>query len=310
MIWSALKWVGYSVKNSIVRPKVLCSFLLLLASLLTCGIFIVKTYADEDEEDARNNAIVVANEVGSWFSTELDKALLPLFTVAQFVQELEIFHDLPAIVKTAPNQVGRDCEICFKNVTSVVDQSVFDKFDEISERIKRDAKMEKVLVNVQIAPDAVVTALYPLINSEDFEPPTVMDNTGAQGHDLLNDPKRVAIARATVPADDVVMAGPLKLVQGGVPVVEECMIARMPIKNIGNNTITIDGIEYQCWGFAVILLNWAALKEKSGIYQRFQRENMEFNMTRTDKIIADGIEFEKVNLLIVIENFGFNFILL
>ena len=278
-------WFLRSVVSAVTTPKVLISFLLLFGVLLAGGILIVKSYADADEDDARENAITVANEVGLWFSTELDKALLPLFTLAQFVQELEIFHDLPSLVVDAPLQEGRDYN---KNVTSVIDEYIFDKFDTIAARIKRDAKMEKVLVNMQLAPHAVVSLLYPLVNTEDFEPPTVLDNSGAVGHDLLSDPNRVSIAEATIPADSVVIAGPLTLIQGGTPVVRESLIARLAINNIGNNTIDLNGVTYPCWGFAVIIINWEAFKEKSGIYERFQRENLQFNMTRTDTILDES----------------------
>ena len=37
-------------------------------------------------------------------------------------------------------------------------------------------------------------------------------------------------------------------------------------------------------GFAVVLLNWAELKKRSGLYDRFKRENMHFRLTRTDLI--------------------------
>ena len=297
----AFMWLFRSVVHAVTKPKVLVSFMLLFATLLTGGILIIKSYADADEEDARGNAISVANEVGLWFSTELDKGLLPLFTLAQFVQELEIFHELPDLVKDAPMKEGRNYT---RNVTSVVDEAVFEKFDEIAARIKRDAKMERVLVNMQLAPHAVVTTLYPLVNTEDFDPPTVLNNTAAQGHDLLNDPNRVSISEATIPADGVVIAGPLTLIQGDEPVVRECMIARLPINNIGNNTIDLNGVNYPCWGFAVILLNWEAFKDKTGIYERFQRENLEFNMTRTDTILdkSTGNNYKKVRLFILFDD--------
>jgi hypothetical protein len=137
------------------------------------------------------------------------------------------------------------------------------------------------LVNIQLAPASVVCLLHPLVNTEDFEDGIVMNNTGAVGHDLLNDPNRVAIARATVPADGVVIAGPLTLIQGDVPVVQEAFIARLAI-NMEGYSISLDGVDYPCWGFAVILLNWAALKEKSGIDEMFKKEGLEYRLTRTD----------------------------
>lgn len=287
-------WLAYAIKGIATKPKVLTSFLVLFGGLLTCGILIVRSYADDDEDELRTNAYGIANEVGVWFSAELDKTLLPLFTTAQFVQELEIFHHLPNLARTAPLQDrgnatwNEDVPITwFRNVTETIDQEVFDKFDEIAARIKKDAQMERILVNVQLAPAAIVSVFHPLNNTEDFDDPLYLDSTGAQGHDLLNDPNRTFIAQATVPAYDIVTAGPLTLVQGNVPVVRECLIARLPIYDIEDKNgnlyeITVDGMTYPCWGFAVILINWEAFKEKSGIYERFSREEMEFLLTRTD----------------------------
>jgi len=131
---------------------------------------------------------------------------------------------------------------------------------------------------------------YPLVNTEDFEAPLVLDNRGAWGHDLLNDPQRSAIAYQTVPAKTVVIAGPQQLVQSSVPVVRDALIARLPISIPGKSHsikwTTADGMlqDHNVWGFAVLLINWAELKKRSGLYDRFAREKMHFRLTRTDFI--------------------------
>ena len=167
--------------------------------------------------------------------------------------------------------------------------------------------MEGVLVGVQLAPQAVVCLIHPLINTEDFSDGLVLDNRGVVGHDLLTDPDRVFIARATIPADGVVMAGPLTLKQGGTntPIVKEAFIARLAI-NMPGYSINLDGVDYPCWGFAVILLNWAALKEKSGIDEMFQREGLEYRLTRTDVKIDSltGESFEEVGSEEVLSRWG------
>ncbi len=142
--------------------------------------------------------------------------------------------------------------------------------------------MQGILVNVQLAPHAVVCLLNPLVNTEDFPPGIVLNNTGAVGHDLLNDPKRTFIARATIPAyPNVVTAGPLTLIQGDTPIVKEALIARRAIYMDGYD-ILVDGVEYPCWGFAVIILNWAEVKKSSGIDVLLKNGNFEWNLTRTD----------------------------
>ena len=64
------------------------------------------------------------------------------------------------------------------------------------------------------------------------------------GHDLLNDPKRAVIAVATVPAKGVVIAGPLKLVQSNVPVLQGAIIARLAINMNGGRGRGLVGGEY------------------------------------------------------------------
>lgn len=244
---------------------------------------IVKSYADNEEENNRDEANDLAVEIGLWFSTELDKAILPLFTMAQFVQQLPEFHLLSDIVGNAPMDPARPTS--HRDLDGLIDPELEAKFNEIAAGIKRDAKMDGILVSVQLAPEAVVTLIHPLINYEDFEdfdPPVYLNNTGAVGHDLLNDPNRVAIARATIPSADVVIAGPLTLIQGDFPVVKETLIARLPI-NMEGQEIILDSVSYPCWGFAVVLINWEVFKERSSLYDRFDRVGMEFLFTRTDQ---------------------------
>jgi sensor domain CHASE-containing protein len=145
--------------------------------------------------------------------------------------------------------------------------------------------MDGILVNLQLVPDTVVCLLHPMNNTEDFPPGVYMDNSGALGHDLLSDPERKFIAKATVPADDVVIAGPLSLrqCQDCDPTVEKAFIARLPIAS-ETNTIVVDGVGYKKWGFVVALINWNELVERSGVYDVFESESMEFQLTRTDRI--------------------------
>lgn len=164
--------------------------------------------------------------------------------------------------------------------------------------------MERVLVNVQLAPQAVVCLVHPKNNTEDFDYPVYMDNSGAVGHDLYTDPNRYAIAEATVPVDDVVIAGPLKLVQcypDCPTAVEQAFIARLSISVPGKQYpgLKVDDTVWNKWGFAVVLINWKELVDRSGVYERFENEGNAFQLTRTDikKDSKTGVEFEKVVVL-------------
>lgn len=157
--------------------------------------------------------------------------------------------------------------------------------------------MEGVLVNVQLAPQGVVCLLHPLINTEDFPPGVMMNNTGAQGHDLLMDPARKFIAEATIPQDDIVIAGPLTLRQCNDcdPIVSRAFIVRLAIAMEGHE-IEVAGETYEKWGFAVVLINWGALIDRSGVYEKFAELGYDFQLTRTDRIVDQdtGAVTEKV----------------
>jgi len=279
------------------HPMILVASVIVFAILCTISVLTVLDLARLEEASRRDEAQDLAVETGNWFSDRLDQAILPLFTLAQFIQQLDIFKTMPEQIGEAnttgalpfkPPKPGTNI-YTHRNVTGSVceDQELTTRFNDIARQIKRDAGMERVLVNLQLAPRAVVCMLYPMINSEDFDPPLVMDNSGAHGHDLLSDPARVFIAEATVPKSTVVTAGPLTLKQcSDCPAtVRQAFIARLAINALTDEQIiTVNDIPYQKWGFVVALINWGELIERSDIYERFRLKDMEFKLTRTDTI--------------------------
>mmetsp|Transcript_31446 Transcript_31446/g.71959 ORF Transcript_31446/g.71959 Transcript_31446/m.71959 type:complete len:109 (-) Transcript_31446:1267-1593(-) len=102
--------------------------------------------------------------------------------------------------------------------------------------------------------------IHPLINRDENDASLILDNSGAIGHDLLNDPNQ-EIVRETVPASGFVIDGPLALVQSNGTGVEDALIARLAI-HMANNSLIVDEVDYECWGFAVIIIDWGKLKKK------------------------------------------------
>jgi len=311
---SAFRGFYSTLKTAVTTPSILITCALVYAALLTCGILVVHGFNSTEESSRRKAAEVVAVQTDLFFTRVLERAFVPLFTMAQFVSELPEFHDMPFLVgdrcdpdeqdcsgsTAAPIMVGKKTH---RDLTGIFPAGLKEKFDKIAMGIKANSGMGKALVNIQLAPKAVVSMLYPMVNCEDFDDGICLNNTGAWGHDLLNDPNRIGIARATVPANGVVTAGPLSLIQGTTDVVSDAFIARLPINMVGHS-IVLDGAVYPCWGFAVILLNWAMLKEESDIYENFDHEGMQFKLTRTDvKINPDtGEETEIVKTIAESEN--------
>jgi sensor domain CHASE-containing protein len=271
--------------------NVLISVLIFLV-LCSVGIIVLMFAKSGEDEKLEDEAIAMAEETGKFFSDQLDQAILPLFSLAQFVNELDIFKNLSSAIGQAhapgslPFIDNDDANPpTHRNITGVCDEPhLVQRFEEIAATVKHNAGMDKVLVNIQLAPGAVVCLSYPLNNTEDFTGDIYMDNTGAIGHDLLNDPSRKFIAEATIPSDGVVIAGPLTLTQchDCHPTVEKAFIARFPIQMPGTE-IVVNGKSYSKWGFAVAIINWNALVERSGVFQLFAEEGLDFQLTRTDK---------------------------
>jgi hypothetical protein len=274
------------------HPQNACLAVFIFVVLVAAGISIITVFANAEREELREAALGLAEETGLFFSKNLDQAILPLFSLAQFANELEMFRTLPeriglpgannSIPFLPPKAYGMHAT--HRNVTGVCDDpALVQRYSRIAGTIKRDAGMDGILVNLQLVPNGVVCLLHPINNTEDFPPGIFMDNSGAVGHDLLTDPQRKFIAEATVPSDKVVIAGPLTLrqCQDCDPTVEKAFIARLPITS-KSNFIEVNGEEYPRWGFAVALINWNALVERSGVYEVFDSERMEFQLTRTD----------------------------
>ena len=291
--------VGQLLSNlwgSICKNKfILVVSIFIFCVLMAAGIAVGSVISNAQEQQKYNQALGLAIDTGKWFSNQLNLATLPLFSMAQFATELPIFRDLPHQIGPVGEEgslpmlppMSPDGPYTHRNVTGVCDDAaLMERFNEIASTIKKNAKMEGVLVNLQLAPEAVVCLLYPLVNTEDFENGIVLNNTGARGLDLLVDPVSSFIAKAAIATDSIAIAGPLTLRQcresSCDAAVEKAFIARLPIV-VSDNDINVDGKTYKRWGFATALINWEALVTRSNIYESFTSRGMEFQLTRTDR---------------------------
>lgn len=311
--WKSIKFLIKRDFTVIHRhPYILYTALIVLGVFLGGGIALVLYFSNKQVSQQQNDALELGKDTGRWFSTQLDLAILPLFSMAQFLQELPLFKKLPESVGSPggqpeslpyrPSQV-----ITHRNITGVCDDpSLVERFNEIAATIKRNARMEGVLVNIQAVPAGVVCLAYPLNNTEDFEPPLFLDNTGALGHDLAKDPERTFLVHKTLQSEGVVIAGPLPLrqCQECHPTVSRAFIARLAIPMPGYNIIVDDVVYQDMWGFSVVLINWAALVEQSGIYESFDDGEHTFQLTRADqKYDAEQEEYyEEVSRLVSAED--------
>lgn len=140
----------------------LVSFII-FAVLAGAGIALFLVIVANREEEQEDAAMDLAVETGAWFAKELDLAILPLFSMAQFATELELFAGLPDKIKS-PGEPGAlpflpappDSNKVYRNITGVCDQpELIDRFVDIASTVKTNARMDGVLHNIQLAPQGM-----------------------------------------------------------------------------------------------------------------------------------------------------------
>jgi sensor domain CHASE-containing protein len=284
------------------------------AALCSIGTVFAFQFADNHEQAHRDDARQLAIKTGKFFSSKLDQAVLPLFSMAQFVYEIDVFRDLPGLVGDlgapgalpllpTPVQGGA----AYRNVTGVCDDpELVSRFNAIAASMKHNAGVEGILVNLQLSPVAVVCLAYPLNNTKDFPPGIFLDNTGIIGYDILRDPARSFTAEETLRGDKIVTSGPLKLMQckDCDPTVEKAFIARLPIA-MDRYNITVHGEPLRRWGFATALINWEALVDRSMIREEFRENNLHFRLIRPEKKLNTATGDNYVEDILLAESDGF-----
>jgi len=103
--------------------------------------------------------------------------------------------------------------------------------------------------SLQLAPQGVVTQIYPLKGNE-----------RAIGHNLLQDPKRSTEALKTIEYRKLTLAGPFELIQGG-----KAVIGRLPVFSVDKN-----GSEH-FWGFTIVLIRLTKLLEATQVYSLMEK---------------------------------------
>ncbi|MCK5858212.1 ATP-binding protein [Abyssibacter sp.] len=119
------------------------------------------------------------------------------------------------------------------------DESAFQNFAaQLAGRVRH-------VVSLQLAPDAIVTHVWP-----------IADHRAAIGHDLMSDPSRRRTAQRAIDSEQVWVSGPVPLLQGG-----EAVIGRLPIllpREASNQT--------DFWGFASVLIDLDGLLRDVGFF--------------------------------------------
>lgn len=255
--------------------------------LVAIGVVVGIILGNAQSAEIHEEATKLSMEVGEFFAGQLDKAILPLFSMAQFAVHLEMFQTLPNQVGLVDGNEEQGSSLPLntttwkRNITGVCDDpTLMATFSDIATTIKSQSGMDGILVNIQLAPSGVICLLHPLNNTEDFkEQGTFLDSTPVWGLDLFNDPSSNYIALKSITNEIVGVAGPKSLKQ--CPDCDLFFIARLPIID-DKHTIFVEGTPYPRWGFATALISWTQLVNQSGVYDTFETNQFEFQLTRTD----------------------------
>ena len=284
---------GHLVSKTVKNKGIFLACTVTFAVIVAAGLSAILLFAENQREDITQEAVASVAEFDRSLSAELNKALLPTYVLAEVVEQLDTFTDLPSKISTTDSYINNGGK-SWRNVTEVcTDPAYVEPFVDIASSIKRGSEMKGELVNIQLAPSGVVCLLYPEVNTEDFSPGTVFDSRGARGHDLPNDGLRGYYVRKAIVEGCATIQGPVTLVQEGEEIVRQDLIARNPIYKDGQNFI-IDGESFPFWGFATVLLNWEALKSKLNLDNIFSRHAASYVLTRTDTLLnfSTNTEYE------------------
>eukprot|EP00934_Nitzschia_sp_Nitz4_P006525 Nitzschia sp. Nitz4//scaffold296_size27349//17842//21644//NITZ4_008200-RA/size27349-snap-gene-0.41-mRNA-1//-1//CDS//3329546273//6515//frame0 len=274
----------YSLHALKRKPIIVVVSSFVLLALLALGLAIVFIISTNEDETNKRDALDLAEQTGGWFSDQLDQAILPLFSLAQFVGEIDGFYALAEKLEEREPHNG------YRNASGICDdETVVSRYNTIARNIKANANMEGVLVSLQIVPDQVVCLIYPLVNTEDFDNGVVMNSTGAVGLDLVAMPTRTEFSESVMESDGIYIEGPVTLSQcsengkcsGSV---EKVFIASLPVESV-NHTIEVGDKTYDRWGSVEALINWKALIDRSNIYESFASEETGFRLSRRDWVV-------------------------
>lgn len=241
-----LRSIGHMFRVTALNRRILFGTFLTFALLCGAGLAILLILGNGYEKDKYQYATDLANKADRWLEKEIAKALLPLFATSELVKIVGKWYDLPFKIE-GTQQYNKGSSV-YNNVTGICDDPAYvDPFVDIASHIKENSQMQKILVNVQLAPSGVLCLTYPKNNTDDFPPGMYLDTSGAIGLNLFDTPNRAESSKAAIKKQDKTIQGPIELAQGNLSVVHEALIARYPVFVDGHN-MTIDGENYPFWG--------------------------------------------------------------
>ncbi|HEX9934116.1 MAG TPA: CHASE domain-containing protein [bacterium] len=185
---------------------------------------------------------VLAAAVAGFGFWKLDRSRQQMFHT---YSRLRVLQKVSAVRSALETGVNRRMELAqvlasFTTANPNVKQKEFESF------VRHLAEGDTVVRSFTLARNAVITAIYPLAGSEK-----------ALGWDILKNPLERKAAERAILTKSAVLAGPVKLVEGGTAFIARVPIFAMLPKKAERDTV--------CWGLAGALIKTDALYRETGL---------------------------------------------
>ena len=288
----------FEVKHTFTQlrkyPYIYVYTIIVFTALTAVGLFIVDMVCDRNRVGLLHDAKLDAIDAGHGFSEMFAKSLIPLRSLQQAVMHSEYFKDLPHKIGnygqpgSAPSVYGiRSTTLKdYRNVTGICDDpETYAKFQEIVANINRNFDYDGIIVNYRLAPFGVFCHIDPMVNTKDFSEEFPMDSNSAIGWDPMFSPNerwKTLLKRVYNDEDEVDIFGPMHdFVQDDV----EMFCGHLGVSLPGYNyTVGEGGETNNTWGFVMHFIHWSNLKKTSGIDEHFRHKNLNYHLSRTDKV--------------------------
>ena len=156
-----LRDLGHSAwlicKTASMHPVILITTAATFGILCVAGLTSVLVLANRVQAALHVDAVHNAEDADMALSTELSKALFPLFAMDELVKHLHVFDDLPQRIGGTSNVTIEHGVVFqnasnFRNVSGICDDPRYTKpYNRIASSVKSNANLSKVLLNIQLA---------------------------------------------------------------------------------------------------------------------------------------------------------------
>ena len=253
-------------KVVVKNPKLLIICFLVFIFLLGFGIFVVTKFSNIEDSTKTRNIVLKADTFSSRIVSEIEKYIVPLYTLKQFVSFLDIFDQMPLILSDTTSGKVRD--------TCTSDSDVTDAFYNISSSIMKTfdvdihyspktghvshSTRDDVILNLQLLPNGTSCLFFPKIGRTkdnltfDYTSMVGHNYIDDSSHEYIRDPKMYETIFQAKGSGAGIFEGPYELISKDRVYVKQIMAASLPIFKSSNLEIDSKNrtASTSFWGFS------------------------------------------------------------